>query len=1138
MKAAFWQASLSSALLVALLCLPQETFCEEGTPGKVKDLYHRQAVIVGGGLDEPYRLPDQLLIENSEQVVRHDSTLRRDADYRIDYIRGMIRFNAILAVTDTITVYYQIFPFELRTSYFHPLKTIRPEQIAAAETLRATPAPSTASLFDTGALRKSGTLVRGITIGSDRDLSVESGLNLQVEGRLGRDVDVLALLSDQNTPLQPEGNTATLQEIDKVLIQLQSTHFAATLGDYELQFAGPRFGSYYRKLQGARLDGRTVDDSLTISGAISKGQYHSNFFLGQEGNQGPYRLTDKEGRTGILVLAGTERVWLDGAPMTRGANNDYTIEYGLGEITFMPRRLITSDSRITVDFQYSAESYGRDIYAARGQANLGEKIGLRTTVISESDARNNPLSFVLTDQSRAAMAAAGDSTRLAQIQQVTVVDTGSGDYRYDIVGQDTIFVYARPDSNGYLNVAFSYIGSGQGSYARQASASGFYYYWVGPGQGDYDPILLLPLPERRRLADAEVWAKPTKTTSLKLEGAVSDWDQNTFSSLGDNDNVGFAWSVDGHWNLKEESGSAEGTEFSPLQFDAQARRIENRFAEIDRVQQVEYSRQWNSEEATSTGETAQEAALTVRPIFPLTTKVLYGLLDKEGDKFRSERWRGEMNLAGSRLPSISAQADWIRSSSGFSGRTGFWTRGQTTASYTYWRFTPSLHYEREHKHDTYPDSLSGFLFNIYGAGLNYQAGPLTLSTMQELRDDQKYRQSLLGDFSRARTQSYKVDLKQWRALSGDALYTHRRKSYAAADSAETLTDLAEINLGWTPWSRFLDLLAHYRVNNTQISSIVQIPIYVGPGQGTHVKVGDLFFEDPDGDYILVTQPTGQFQPVVELDASFSLDLDPGRLPKTKKDWVPSPWKYLASETVLNLSEKTKERDVWALYRLDLSKFQGDSTLYGSILLREDLFLFRQRRDLSLRLRGELSQSLSNLYLSGGQESKKRLVSLRVRRAFSERWSAQADVERKTDRRDYRTSSASDRDILAWSSALEPVYRPTRAWEIGLRAVGQRDYDRVADLLAWRYGLEPRLVRSFTEKGRAELRGEWHHVSTSADQLPYEMASGDPPGDNFRWDFRLDYRLSKYLTASVSYNGSKDANRQAIHVGRAEVRAFF
>ncbi|MFH1863014.1 MAG: hypothetical protein ABH878_09430, partial [bacterium] len=454
------------------------------------------------------------------------------------------------------------------------------------------------------------------------------------------------------------------------------------------------------------------------------------------------------------------------------------------------------------------------------------------------------------------------------------------------------------------------------------------------------------------------------------------------------------------------------------------------------------------------------------------------------------------------------------------------------------RFIPTLGFEREHKRDTYADSLAGFLFHIYRGGIKYQTEILSLETSQELREDQKYQQNDLKDFSAAQTQNYKAALLEWHNLSGDALYTHRLKNYQNADSAATRTDLLEMNLGWTPWRRSVDLMAHYRINNTRVSSIIQIPIYVGPGQGTHSKSGDLFYEDPDGEYILIAQNTGDFQPVVELEGSLSLDLDPHRLPEENRAALPSPWRLLASQTVLNFSEKTKERDIWALYRLDFAKFQGDSTLHGNVLLREDLFLFRHHKDLSFRLRGELYQSLSNLYLSGGYETRRRSLSLRVRRSFNERWSAQFDVSRKFDIREYRLSTASDRDIHNWELALEPSYKPSRQWEFGMRLVAQQDVDWVQDLRAVRYGLEPRAVRNFTEKGRAELRAEWHRVSSAEDQLPFEMAAGDPPGDNFRWDLRVDYRISKYLSATLSYTGSKDADKEAIHVGRAEVRAFF
>ncbi len=1100
------------------------------------DLTHRSARFPGSGLDQPYQLNDKLIIEDSEIVSIGDSLLQRSKDYRIDYLKGIIRFKGVVSVRDTVTMTYRVFPFDLRLSYFNPITTIRPEEVAEIDTITPPPALPGATVFETGTLQKSGTLVRGITIGSDRDLSVESGLNLQVEGRLGRNVDVLALLNDQNTPIQPEGNTATLEEIDKVLIQVKTPHADATLGDYELAFTGSRYASYARKLQGARLDGRWGEYRATISGAVSKGQYYSNFFYGQDGNQGPYRLTDPEGRTGILVLAGTEKVWLDGERLQRGENNDYTIEYGLGEITFTPRRLITSDSRITVDFQYSGEVYGRDIYAAQGEALFRDgKAGLRATVMSEADAKSNPLSFVLTDSARTALESAGDDPTKAEITQVEEVDVGEGEYIADTTswGGTTyaVFTYVGPDSIGNLNVIFSYVGAGQGDYVRVADENGFHYQWAGPGQGDYDPVQRLPLPQRHRLADLEIWTNPSQTTSLKIETALSDLDLNTFSDLDDGDNLGVAWAAEGRW--RSSSGN-----LPPLEFDANVRSADSRFRQIDRTQQVEYQRYWDLDKGASQEERVGEARLTVRPFQLWTSQISYGAIDKEADGFASERWGAKTRLDAPGLPQINADADWVRSRSDPAGRNGMWTRGKASIRYSIKRFTPHFYYEREHKKDAYSDSTTGFLFDDYIAGLNYEAGPLTLETSQGLREEKRYAQKDLTAYSEAHTSQVKLGLTSWRNLSADAFYTHRTTTFAAADSADIRTDLMEINLGWTPFSRAVDLLANYRINNTQVSTLVQTPVYVGPGQGTHVKVGDLYFEDPDGDYILIAQSTGEFQPVTELEGSLSLDLDPHQLPKNQRDNLPEPWRYLSSQTLINFSEKTKERDVWALYRLDFSKFQGDSTLQGNLLVRQDLFLYRHRRDLSFRLRGEISQSVTNLYLSGGQKNKRRLISLRARRALATKWSVQAEIGREEDRRNYRVSGVSSRDIQTWAASLEPIYRPTREWELAARLVGSREVDGVENILAWRYGIEPRIIRSFMQKGRAELRASWYHVATDAATLPYEMADGDPPGDNFRWDLRFDYRISRYLTATLSYSGNKEADRTAVHIGQAEVRAFF
>ena len=65
------------------------------------------------------------------------------------------------------------------------------------------------SIFGEG-IQKNGTILRGFTVGTNKDFTVNSGLRLQLSGRLSDDIEIVAALTDENTPIQPEGNTETL----------------------------------------------------------------------------------------------------------------------------------------------------------------------------------------------------------------------------------------------------------------------------------------------------------------------------------------------------------------------------------------------------------------------------------------------------------------------------------------------------------------------------------------------------------------------------------------------------------------------------------------------------------------------------------------------------------------------------------------------------------------------------------------------------------------------------------------------------------------------------------------------------------------------------------------------------------------
>jgi len=69
---------------------------------------------------------------------------------------------------------------------------------------------------------------------------------MQLAGKLAQDVDVTAALTDENSPIQPEGTTQTLREVDKVFVEIKHPQYTATLGDFNLQIDQKEGGEFGR----------------------------------------------------------------------------------------------------------------------------------------------------------------------------------------------------------------------------------------------------------------------------------------------------------------------------------------------------------------------------------------------------------------------------------------------------------------------------------------------------------------------------------------------------------------------------------------------------------------------------------------------------------------------------------------------------------------------------------------------------------------------------------------------------------------------------------------------------------------------------------------------------------------------------
>jgi hypothetical protein len=406
---------------------------------------------------------------------------------------------------------------------------------------------------ESGNLRYSGSFLRAIKVGGGSGVGMESGLRLAVEGQLGPNVDVEAFLSDQGTPLVPEGRSESLEEIDRIHVSVRSPHWHTLMGDFDLDLAGRHYLDYRRTVDGLEGGWRSGDGHLRGWAALARGRTRRLELRGQEGVQGPWQLLSEQGREEIIVLAGSERVWLDGLPVTRGEDRDYTIDYGLGQITFTPRRPVTQDTRITVEYQYSERVYNRGLLGASGSANLGAAT-LSVAVVSEADDPDNPLDQFLGAEDRQLLADAGDTPGGALGSGIREVEPGRGSYRKrGDEGRWGHFEFGEdpPDSLAQdyrWELRFSELGRDEqgnwrGDYERRFTATGRpWWLFVGEGGGAWAPVVPLAAPRSLQVVDLQARWAPGRLT-FELESAASREDLNLFSDLDDGDNLGGALRV-------------------------------------------------------------------------------------------------------------------------------------------------------------------------------------------------------------------------------------------------------------------------------------------------------------------------------------------------------------------------------------------------------------------------------------------------------------------------------------------------------------------------------------------------------------------------------------------------------------------
>ena len=530
------------------------------------------------------------------------------AQYRLDPLTATLQLLDSSLLGTRIFVQYEVFPKDLSRPISHKSPLVVEPRRTGHQILEI-PSTSLQEVLNDGQLYTNGAISRGVTVGNNQDLVLNSTLNLQISGKLSEDVQIMASVSDKNIPIQPEGNTQTLKDISSIFISLKIKEMATiNAGDVVWTAPDDGFLRVSRNMlgMGAKVlstPSPKVKMFNEAGGGVAKGRFVRQTLTVQNGVQGPYKLYGADGEVSIVMVAGSERVYVDGQLMTRGAENDYTVDYNTAEITFTPKMLVSAEKRVIVEFEYTNRHFARYNLFTNNEIEFTGKRPLKlfVKIFHEQDLKNHSIQPELTFENMRFLSELGDAGAVAYFPYADSVAYSPDRIFYEkkdtICNNNiyTIYQYSTNQTATLYSPDFTYMGANKGNYKLLSStANGRVFQWVAPlegvPQGDYEAVLMLTAPISQQMATVGLDFAARENTRIQTEVALSHYDKNTFSKKDRSDDMGLAYSL----NVTDtEKFTAKDSLPWLLKSQLQLQFVHKNFTPFESFREVEFARQYN-----------------------------------------------------------------------------------------------------------------------------------------------------------------------------------------------------------------------------------------------------------------------------------------------------------------------------------------------------------------------------------------------------------------------------------------------------------------------------------------------------------------------------------------------------------------
>lgn len=1082
------------------------------------------------------------------KIYNKNNQLINSNEYLIDFKTAQLIFKQ--KPIDTLTIIYKEYPKFLTQKYeLYSDKLVVPNESKDANLYVIK--PNILDVFKPfDGLNTTGSITRGIAFGNIQNASVRSNLDIQITGKLSEKVSIRAAIQDNDVPLQQGGYSQTLDQFDQVFIEIFSEKWNVRAGDLFLNNRNLKLLNFSKKLQGIatqfNFGSKEKQTVAEASVALSRGVYAKSEIKALEGNQGPYKLTGNNGELYVLIISGSERVFVNGNLLARGENNQYMIDYNAGEIIFTSLFPVNSEMRIVVEYQYSDRNYTRFTTYANAH-HTQEKWNFGTYFYQENDLKNHTLQQNLSDAQKVILANAGNNAALMLAPSAFPEVYGENKilYKKTFLGGVEFFEYSNNPNDELFQVKFTNLGKNKGNYILSNSqAIAKIYQYVAPIagvlQGEFEPVIQLIAPEQLQIINFVGGFTPNKKTNLNFELGFSNYDKNLFSTIDDENNTGAAGLF--HYNQTVFERKNKLDFFAKIQF------VNDNFKPVERLFNIEFDRDWNI------NSTQRSKLQMIRSGFNWTLKdkgnVIFSFDQlKYGNDFTGNRniIQGNFKHKNWFVSSFTSLMNSKNSNSealvfkNFNKvlwqKNKYWTgivmQNETIADQN---LTTKIYDVKSQRFKEYQifigrgDSTKIFLELGFKHRINDSLRSNIIEKVNHsntfylksrLLNSEKHSLSLFVNY---RTLHF-VDKKEVHSLNSRILhqiwfYKDMFQSNLAYETQSGTAPMQEFSFVAVEDGKGLFLWNDY--NNNGLQELEEFEIAPFPDLAKYVKV---FL--PNQIFIQTHQK------------KFAYTLT----------WQPEQWKYehrykkylsvLYNQTSLNLDKKTiRNNNQFNINPLD---FELENVLTQNFNFRNSLFYNKGKQNHSV-LYNYIYNSTVNFLQSGSQESLGNTHIVQYLHRFKKDWLITTNL--RTSLSKFFSENYKDKNFNLQNEQIEQKLTYNFSQNISLEAffMYQNKNDilnKNSKLLQKQWGVNAiyNKTQKFTfNAGFSLIDNQFTGNPNSA--VAFTMLEGLQPNKNTTWQVLLQRNITQYLDVNLNYQGRKGETSPTIHTGSVQLRAYF